>query len=390
MSIARGCGAELPGEAACGIDYAMRGERGPQALLMAIALPLPAGPASAAEPAAPIAPILPGAVASFPAQVKVVGPTATGGTAPELVPFDLAAAMKGKPTVILYWAAEHEFATEVTKDLGAWIKGQPGLSLVSVVPPQARSTPAEVREKATRLGLTGPIVWDDEALTLANMLRVRTVPHIAFVDATGRLQLSGAMSLRHEVQPATTPPTPATTLAAYLERAARGGPAPTVAQLGLYRPVTEMIGRPFVDFTLNRVSENTSLRFSDQIAEGKLTLLVFWSVDCSHCKVELPILNDFYQRHQDKLNIVGVIRPGDTGLYQRTTDFVRLSNIRFPTVVDQGGKVWKDYKVQSTPTTLVVQPKGTIDTVLLGSDVNLDQELGPRMAALRRPTRPGA
>ena len=357
---------------------------------MAAALPILAGGPRAAEPVAPIAPILPGAAANLPAQVKAVGPNATGGTAPELVSFDLAAAVKGKPTVILYWTSESQFASEVAKDLGAWIKGQPALSFMSVVPPQTRATPAEVRAKATSLGLPSPILWDDAALTLANMLQVRTVPHISFIDAGGRLQVNGASSLRHEVQPGTAPEKPGTTLAAYLERAARGGGAPTVPALTPYRPVKEMIGRPFIDFTLNRVNENTALRFSDQIAEGKLTLLVFWSADCSHCKVELPILNDYYLKHQDQLNIVGIIRPGDASLYQRTTDFVRLSNIKFPTVVDQGGKVWKDYKVQSTPTTLVVQPKGTVDAVLLGSDVNLDQELGPRIAALRRPSRPGA
>ena len=359
-------------------------------LLMAAALPVTASRPRAAEPVAPIAPILPGAPATLPAQVKAVGSTGTGGTAPELVNFDLAAALKGKPTVLLYWTSESEFASEVARDLGAWMKGQPALSFMSVVPPQARATPAEVREKATRLGLTGPILWDDQALTLANKLRVRTVPHIAFIDAEGRLQVNGAASLRHEVEPGPSPAQPGTTLAAYLERAARGGGAPTVQILAAYRPVREMIGRPFIDFTLNRVNENTALRFSDHIAEGRLTLLVFWSADCSHCKVELPILNDYYLKHQDQLNIIGIIRPGDAALYQRTTDFVRLSNIKFPTVVDQGGKVWKDYKVQSTPTTLVVQPKGTVDTVLLGSDVNLEQELGPRIAALRRPSRPGA
>jgi thiol-disulfide isomerase/thioredoxin len=150
-----------------------------------------------------------------------------------------------------------------------------------------------------------------------------------------------------------------------------------------------MIDGPYVDFTLNKVPDNQAVRFSDYITDGKLTLLVFWSPDCGHCKIELPELDKYYQQHQDALNLVGIVKVPNDGVRQRTSDFIRLHALKWPTVVDRSQKVFSDYRVRTTPTTVVVDGGGKVKTVLLGSGLNLDQELGPLLASLKKTARSG-
>lgn len=291
----------------------------------------------------------------------------------ELDAFDLGVQGRDQFLLIFYWVAGHIISEDSLVDMRDWVDQHQNVTLVSVVPPRGK-TPAQVGRRAAQLGLEVPIVWD-EGYKVQATVRAGQVPHITVVDPSRVVRVVGAASPRHEI-------TAGMTLAQYLDRAVAGKGHPTVTSLPRYYPVTELIDRPYADFTLGEVLSRKALRFADQIADGKLTLLVFWSPDCSHCKIELPELNAYFQRHRQRLNIVGIVKVKDAGFQQRTADFIRLHDLQFPTVGDRLQEVWNRYKIVTTPTTIVVSPDGRVDTVLLGSAIDLEKELGPRIARL--------
>jgi thiol-disulfide isomerase/thioredoxin len=360
-----------------------RGRQAVVAALAAIALAgqiaRPAG-AQTPAPAAPPAALVAGMPFPSLTRLKVIS-TTTGPTATEFSDFDLSAAAKDKFLLLCYWMPDIPVAEDNLKALAAWAKGKKNFTIVSVVPPRGK-TSAAVLARAHELGFDFPIVWDD-GYQIGNIVRAATVPHFTVVDPQGVTRMIGAAGLKHEIQAGLT-------FNAWLDTAAHGKGSPSVPDVPRYYPVRDLIDQPFIDFTLNRFGDNRALRFSEFVRDGRLTLLVFWSADCPHCQKEIPILNEYYMKHQEALSVVGVIRPGDAGLHQRTTDFLRISDIKFPTVVDQANKVWAQYRIVTTPTTVVVTPNGVVSTVLIGADVDLDAALGPRIAEARKGARPGA
>ncbi|MFQ5719353.1 MAG: TlpA family protein disulfide reductase [Acidobacteriota bacterium] len=323
-------------------------------------------------PAAPAAPGQP-----FPAltDLSAVGPDG------ELVDFDLAATGKDNYLLIFYWVAGHGISEDNLVAMQNWVHAHEKVSLVSVVPPRGK-TAKQVRERATALGVDVPIIWDD-GYRVQRTVRASQVPHITLLDPGRTVRVSGAASPHHTISPGTT-------FADYLTRAIAGKGSPTITRVPRYYPVTELVNGPFPDFVLDEVPSHKSLRFSDRVTDGKLTLLVFWSPDCGHCKKELPLLNDYFKSHRSALNIVGIVKMRDAGFRQRTSDFIRANDLQFPTVSDETEDTWDAYKVVTTPTTVVVTPDGKIDTVLLGSGVDLDKELTPRIGRLAPAGDPGA
>ena len=344
------------------------------AALAAAAVVLPLSVCEAADDK-PV-PAIPGA--PFP---KVEGLKAVGAApAAPLVDFDLDAAMAGKYLLLFYWIAGEEAAEESLAELAAWARGKDKVALVGIVPPRGK-TPQQVAERMRALDLNIPVIWD-EGYRMQQTVRAASVPHISVVDPTRVVRMQGAYNLKHKVLDDIT-------LARYLETALGGQGHPTITSVPRHYPVTEMIDTPYIDFTLNKVPDNQAVRFSDYVTDGKITLLVFWSPDCGHCKIELPQLDKYYQKHQDALNIVGVVKVPNDGVRQRTTDFIRLHDLKWPTVVDRAQKVFRDYRVRTTPTTVVVSPDGKVETVLLGSGVNLEDELGPLIADVKKTARSG-
>ena len=306
--------------------------------------------------------------------LKSVQPDGTLGT------LDVGTPGQDRFLVLFYWVAGHGISEGSLVAMRDWARDHDNVTLVSVVPPRGK-TAKQVGERMEALGLDVPVIWD-EGYRLQATVRAGQVPHITLVDPTGIVRVAGAASPRHEISPGTT-------FVDYLDRAVAGKGHPTIAQLPRYYPVTELIDGPFPDFVLSEVPNRRPLRFSDHVTDGKVTLLVFWSPDCGHCKKELPVINAYYKTHRADLNIVGIVRTKDAGFRQRTTDFIRLHDLKFPVVTDDTSRTWDDYKVVTTPTTVVVMPNGRVDSVLLGSAVNLEQELDKSMSRLPKSTAPG-
>ncbi|MCZ6746771.1 MAG: TlpA family protein disulfide reductase [Acidobacteria bacterium] len=323
----------------------------------------------------PIQPARPGTPFPSMTDLQAINVSAAPGES-HLAPFNLDAAMAGKVVVLMYWMVGDSNSEEILQEVAAWAAGQDGLALIGIVPPRGK-TAGEVAERLQAMSLDIPCIWD-VSYRVQQTVRAPTVPHSTVVDSGRIVRMLGAYNLQHRVLGDIT-------LEKYLATAVSGGGAPTITQLPRHYPVTELIDGPFIDFTLNQVPKGERVRFSDHVKDGQYTLLVFWSPDCSHCKVELPILNDYYEKHRGSLALIGIVKVRDQGIRQRTADFIKAHDIDWPTVDDTGARIFQGYKVRTTPTTVVVNPHGIVEAVLIGSNVNLEQELGPLLGKLENP-----
>ena len=78
-------------------------------------------------------------------------------------------------------------------------------------------------------------------------------------------------------------------------------------------------GKPFVDFTVVQDPDdpdNSTVKLSDYVGQGKYILVDFWASWCGPCKEETPYIKEVYEKYKgDRFDVVGVAvsdKPADT------------------------------------------------------------------------------
>src|SRR6185503_10961338 len=151
-----------------------------------------------------------------------------------------------------------------------------------------------------------------------------------------------------------------------IARVASTGSIGTYGILPRYEPVNEMVGKRSPDFEGPSIDGGAMQKWSSLIDPHKLNVMIFWSVDCPHCKKSLPILNDWLRQNPGQVNVVSLANVMDDAQKVKTRDYVQLNQFVFQTMEDRGMKIGELYQVTSTPTVLIVGPDGVVDSVLLG------------------------
>ena len=286
---------------------------------LALSLVLAVAPASA-QRQQPASPVLPGE--PLPAGSFTNFNTQAGG--PEKI--DLAASLGQRAIVFVYWVAGHERADATLKELGVKIP-----------------------------------VLDDSNFVLGQQLRVQTAPNISIVDKTGKLRLANGASLLQVVGYEQT-------VGSAIERAFKTGEVSSYGYLERYYPVNELVGQECPDFKAPLLSNSVEQRLSGMIKKDSVNVLIFWSVNCQHCRRELPLINAWLKQNQDGLNVISAAGVPDAVTKTRTKEFCDINKFVFPTLVDEGMKISQLYQVTSTPTILFIGPDGVIDSVVLSTN----------------------
>jgi thiol-disulfide isomerase/thioredoxin len=94
--------------------------------------------------------------------------------------------------------------------------------------------------------------------------------------------------------------------------------------------------------------------------EGHPTLLVFWAPWCKVCQRELPILGQFYR--QEKPERLRVLSIGFADSRATVEQFVkgRPGTFVFPTAYDEENRMAQSYRINATPTFILVSEHGQI------------------------------
>lgn len=99
--------------------------------------------------------------------------------------------------------------------------------------------------------------------------------------------------------------------------------------------------------------------------EGRWMLINYWAEWCAPCRKEIPDLNRLHnERTSTGVVILGVNYDGLRGDKLKT--LVEEMNIDFPVLVDDPRLRWEQELPPVLPTTLVINPAGELQEVLVG------------------------
>jgi len=109
--------------------------------------------------------------------------------------------------------------------------------------------------------------------------------------------------------------------------------------------------------------------YSNDSLKGRPALLVFWAPWCKVCQRDLPLLGEFYQRERPaELRVVSI---GFADTRTNVAQFVkeRSGAFVFPSAYDEDRWVAQAFKVNATPTYVLLDAQGTIVLVHRGGGV---------------------
>jgi peroxiredoxin len=283
---------------------------------------------------------------------------------------DLATYLGKKPIVFVYWMAGNSRSEKILLDTQAAVDraGADKVALFSIASPAYGSTDvAPIKDRTAALKVKAPVLRD-EGFRLLQQLAVRAVPNIAIVDAEGKLRLSNGGSLTQSLEYKLD-------VEGAIRRVATTGRLGTYGPLPTYYPVTELVGKKCPDFDAPLIDDAAAHSLSSMLASDKVNVLIFWSVDCPHCKASLPKLNDWLKGHTAGMNVISAARITDDATKTRTAEYCKISGFVFPTFVDKDMQIGATFQVISTPTVVVIRPDGVVDSVLLSSETDLGAAL---------------
>jgi cytochrome c biogenesis protein CcmG/thiol:disulfide interchange protein DsbE len=115
-----------------------------------------------------------------------------------------------------------------------------------------------------------------------------------------------------------------------------------------------------VNFELETTSGET-IQLSDM--QGKPVLVNFWATWCEPCQVEMPLIQEYYEKYSPDLNVMAVNYDETTGEIQ---PYVKKLGLTFPVLLDPGGKITDLYQIRGFPTTYFIDREGFIHGVYVG------------------------
>ena len=130
-----------------------------------------------------------------------------------------------------------------------------------------------------------------------------------------------------------------------------------------------------IDFALEDLSGRTA-RLTD--FKGKPVMVVFFATWCPPCRMEIPHLKKIHEK--EIVDILAIdIQEGKS----KVGKFVENQGIPYRVLLDESGTVSGRYSVNSIPTTLLINPDGSIHKKIVGFDRNLENVVADWVKSVR-------
>jgi len=122
-------------------------------------------------------------------------------------------------------------------------------------------------------------------------------------------------------------------------------------------------GNKAPDFELETLS-GEQLKLSD--LQGKKVILNFWATWCPPCKEEMPEMQEYYDEHQDEVEILAVNLTDSESDVQTVSDYIEEYSYTYPIPLDKEATVSEEYKIFSVPTTYFIDTEGIVQQSRIG------------------------
>ena len=116
-----------------------------------------------------------------------------------------------------------------------------------------------------------------------------------------------------------------------------------------------------VEIKLKDVNGN-EVRLSD--FRGKIVFLNFWTTWCPTCRIEMPSMEKLHQKFKDKDFAMVAIDLQESA--SQVKAFFKEYKLTFTALLDSTGEVGTRFRINSIPTTLILDQKGQIIAKAVG------------------------
>ncbi|NBX76242.1 MAG: hypothetical protein EBQ92_06775 [Proteobacteria bacterium] len=181
------------------------------------------------------------------------------------------------------------------------------------------------------------------------------------------------------------------TVAQWLSLIAQGDSEAALSEVKSLTGGESLVGKCAPAFNLPDLAGRKTLSFNPS-ALKKPTLLVFWSPTCSHCREELPKLVKYHSTRKNELDIVSITRSrpqrnvGGKNQVDFTLEYAKSIGLNWP-ILSDSGLVSNLYRVDSTPTTLLLSSSGTVEHFWKGTVPGLEAAYESALREVRVPSK---
>lgn len=132
----------------------------------------------------------------------------------------------------------------------------------------------------------------------------------------------------------------------------------------------EILNTPAPDFTVKTLTgEEITL---SALKGNKAVIIDSWATWCGPCRLEMPKLQEFYNKYSDKVEIIAVSNEKEL---QTITDFIAKEGFTFKIVQDADGVVKEKYPSKYIPFLTIISKDGLIIETFTGYNENVIEEL---------------
>jgi peroxiredoxin len=101
--------------------------------------------------------------------------------------------------------------------------------------------------------------------------------------------------------------------------------------------------------------------------EGKKVILNFWATWCPPCRKEMPDMQKIHDDYEGEVVVAAVNLTSSEKNIDSVKHFVDELGLTFPVLLDEDGKINKQFEVLSYPTSYIVNEDGVITTKFAGA-----------------------
>ena len=128
----------------------------------------------------------------------------------------------------------------------------------------------------------------------------------------------------------------------------------------LNRVPDPVANNPAPDFWLKNLKGET-VKLSDY--EGRPVLVNFWATWCGPCQIEMPLIQKYHEKYDDKLVVLAV---DDAEPQKDVEKFVSEYGLTFQVLMDPNHYTEDLYRVRAFPTTFFINQDGMIRNQHIG------------------------